>query len=84
MSSEIKTALMLAQTVFNFTFNESDIVNNIEIDDKIKSVYIYSDTKKCFKYCFNFVINIGRPVKVKLFRMGKMSICGLKSLQEHE
>ena len=84
MSSEIKTALMLAQTVFNFTFNESDIVNNIEINDKITAVYIYSDTKKCFKYCINFVINIGRPVKVKLFRTGKMSICGLKSLQEHE
>ena len=75
---------MLMQTVFNFTFNESDIVNNIMIDDKITAVYIYSDNKKCFKYCINFVINIGRPVKVKLFRTGKMSICGLKSLQEHE
>ncbi len=84
MSSEIKCALMLMQTVFNFTFNESDIINNIEMNDKIKAVYIYSDNKKCFKYCINFVINIGRPVKVKLFRTGKMSICGLKSLQEHE
>ena len=84
MSSEIKTALMLCQTVFNFTFNESDIVNNIMIDNKITSVYIYSDNKKCFKYCINFVINLCRPVKVKLFRTGKMSICGLKSLQEHE
>ena len=72
------------QTVFNFTFNESDIINNIELNDKIKAVYIYSDNKKCFKYCINFVINIDRPVKVKLFRTGKMSICGLKSLQEHE
>ena len=72
------------QTVFNFTFNEQDIVNNIEIDNKITSVYIYSDNKRCFKYCINFVINIDRPVKVKLFRTGKASVCGLKSLQEHE
>ena len=84
MSSEIKCSLMLMQTVFNFTFNESDIVNNIELNDKITAVYIFSDTKRCFKYCINFVINIGRPVKVKLFRTGKMSICGLKSLQEHQ
>ena len=84
MSSEIKTALLLCQTVFNFTFNEQDIVNNIELNDKKTSVYIYSDNKKCFKYCINFVINIDRPVKVKLFRTGKASVCGLKSLQEHE
>ena len=82
--SDIKCALMLCQTVFNFTFNESDIVNNIMIDDKITAVYIYSAERVCFKYCINFVINIGRPVKVKLFRTGKMSACGLKSLQEHE
>ena len=42
MSSDIKCALMLIQTVFNFTFNEQDIVNNIEIDNKMTSVYIYS------------------------------------------
>ena len=84
MSSEIKCALMLCQTVFNFTFNESDIVNNIELNDKITAVYIYSAERVCFKYCINFVINIDRTVKVKLFRTGKMSICGLKSLQEHE
>ena len=60
MSSDIKCALMLCQTVFNFTFNEQDIVNNIEINDKIISVYIYSENKRCFKYCINFVINIGR------------------------
>ena len=36
--TDIKCALMLCQTVFNFTFNEQDIVNNIKIDNKITSV----------------------------------------------
>ena len=82
--TDIKCALMLCQTVFNFTFNEQDIVNNIKIDNKITSVYIYSAERVCFKYCINFVINIGRSVKVNLFRTCKMSICGLQTLQEHE
>ncbi len=43
--SDIKCALMLVQTIFNFTFNElQDIVNNIEVNDKITSVCTFSTT----------------------------------------
>ena len=83
--SEIKTALMLCQTIFNFQFNEHDIYNNLEIKTPIKNIFIFNGRNKIFKYCLSFEIEInGRIVKPKLFRTGKMSIPGLKSLEEHQ
>ncbi len=83
--SEIKTALMLCQTIFNFQFNEHDIYNNLEIKTPIKNIFIFNGRNKIFKYCLSFEIEINcRIVKPKLFRTGKMSIPGLKSIDEHQ
>jgi hypothetical protein len=82
--SEIKTALMLSQTIFNFQFNEHDIYNNLEIKNPIKNIFIFNGRNKIFKYCLSFEIEINGRIKPKLFRTGKMSIPGLKSLEEHQ
>jgi hypothetical protein len=76
---------MLCQTIFNFQFNEQDtvyIITYIEVEDldPIKNIYFFNGRNRIFKYCLSFEIEI----KPKLFRTGKMSKPGLKSIQKHE
>ncbi len=51
--SEIKTALMLCQTIFNFQFNEHDIYNNLEIKTPIKNIFIFNGRNKILNIVYH-------------------------------